>query len=687
LKAKIKLNYRAEDYVAANNSIVEYRKEYPACQGPLFLQAECLRRLNLISEARQICQILTQKYDRHKAILQALQNILTQDVPTETEYETRYLANQKFFEERCGLILPEYSQIRYKVCRFLSGEFLFDHNSGQIFSGINRADRVELSINEKDVVAVFNTDNTKVFDRLLEIFTRINSVAYHKKMASIPVFVIDQDLEQWYFISQLFDFNVFQEWPNLHFLIFSEADDLAKVFLAENTPFPNIMYGTQPREFEQFMSEIKRRKDEIFERRFAGLTDYYRDRKPEHVQKVLIISSISDEVLSAYGKALQSYLNASGIDCYLDVEAPPFYQRTNYGDAKLLDEFRPDQIVHLLGIQEEFVVFNQFPVPFVSWLFFEKEITPRTSLPCRNQRFLFTGDLSIRERLIRMGHTREQIFDVPFPYLSSSSVQATANFGANEIGIFADLDDFEELMNNLEIVIYGLFISKGSMVDRAKISAAIQAIYFAIYTNQSNETLNYHEVTVYEELMTEHFRRHNLPVDREQLRLIAPLIKREFEKLLLAMVQAKWIINDLPKLGIELYGSSWDKDPGLKKFHCSNLNSITDLKGFQQAVLRNKVNIYLGAQVNNKSYLQPDLINGLASGGFFLVNDILVKEQGRKVLEPLGGLLETYGSKKELLEKINYFLDRESERLKRAKQLQDYVLENFGMKQIVGAML
>jgi hypothetical protein len=187
--------------------------------------------------------------------------------------------------------------------------------------------------------------------------------------------------------------------------------------------------------------------------------------------------------------------------------------------------------------------------------------------------------------------------------------------------------------------------------------------------------------------MTEHFRRHNLPVDREQLRLIAPLIKREFEKLLLAMVQAKWIINDLPKLGIELYGSSWDKDPGLKKFHCSNLNSITDLKGFQQAVLRNKVNIYLGAQVNNKSYLQPDLINGLASGGFFLVNDILVKEQGRKVLEPLGGLLETYGSKKELLEKINYFLDRESERLKRAKQLQDYVLENFGMKQIVGAML
>jgi hypothetical protein len=684
-KVMCKLHYRAGDYVAAINSIAEYRKEYPAGQAPLFLQAECLRRLELISEARQICRMLRQKYGNRKIMLQALENLFANDV--HTEYETRYLANQKFFTERCGLILPEYSQIQNKVCRYLSGEFLYNRSSGQIFSGINQAAGVNLSIDDNDVVAVFNTDNTKVFERFLEIFTRIDSVGYRKKMASIPVFVIDQDPEQWYFISQLFDFNALKDWTNLHFLIFSALDDLKKVFLAENTPFPNIMYGTQPEEFEQFILEIKRRKDDVFGQRLARLTDYYRDHKPEQVQKVLIVGSIIDEVLIAYGKALQSYLNACGMDCYLDVEAPPFYQRTVYGDAKLLDEFRPDLVIHLLGTQEEFAVFGQLPVPFVSWLFFDKEIAPNPNIRRPNQRFLLTGNLSIGESLLRRGHTKEQIYEVPLPTLLPMDVQATVDSGVNEIGIYADLDDFEELMNNLGIVIYGLFFSKGRTVFRTNISAAIRAIYFAIYTNHRNEILSYHEVTMYEELLADHFRRNNLPVDREQLQLIAPMIKKEFEKLLLAMLQAKWIMNDLPKYGTELYGSGWDKDPGLKGLHRSNLNSVTDIMGFQQAVLRNKVNIYLGARVNNKSYMQPDLINGLAAGGFFLVNDLLVKEFGPQVLEPFGGLLETYGSRAELREKCIYFLEHETERLIKAKQLQEYVQEHFDGEKIFSSLI
>ncbi len=684
-KVKCKLNYRAGDYVAAINLIAEYRKEYPASQAPLFLQAECLRRLELISEARQICSMLRQKYGNRKAILQALENSLANDI--HTEYETKYLANQKFFAERCGLILPEYSQIQNKVCRYLSGEFLYNRGSGQIFSGINQAAGVNLSIDDNDVVAVFNTDNTKVFKRLVEIFTRIDSVGYRKKMASTPVFVIDQDLEQWYFISQLFDFNALKDWTNLYFLIFSTADDLKKVFLAENTPFPNLMYGTQPEEFQQIISEIKRRKDEVFGQRLTRLTDYYRDRKPERVQKVLIISSIIDDVLNAYGNALQSYLKACGMDCYLDVEAPPFYQRTIYGDAKLLDEFRPDLVIHLLGTQEEFAVFGQLPVPFVSWLFFEKELTPNPNIRCKNQRFLLTGNLSSGESLLRIGYTKEQIYEAPLPILLPMDTPVTVDFGINEIGIYADLDDFEELMNNLEIVIYGLFISKGRGVFRANISAAIRAIYFAIYTNQSNETLSYHEVTMYEELLADYFRRHNLPVDREQSQLIAPMIKKEFEKLLLAMLQAKWIMNDLPKCGTELYGSGWDKDPGLKRLHRSNLNSVTDIMGFQQAVLRNKINIYLGALVNNKSYMQPDLINGLATGGFFLANDLLVKEFGPQVLGPFGGLLETYGSRAELREKCVYFLEHETERLTKAKQLQEYVQKHFDGVKIFSSLI
>ena len=152
------------------------------------------------------------------------------------------------------------------------------------------------------------------------------------------------------------------------------------------------------------------------------------------------------------------------------------------------------------------------------------------------------------------------------------------------------------------------------------------------------------------------------------------------EDSLLTTIQAKWLINHVPNLSVKLYGSGWENEINLKTYQEASLKIGSE--EYQRVVLQSKINIYPSLMWKNNSYWQPDLINGIAMGGFYLVNGSLVDTVGEKVLKPFAGLLETYRNREELLEKVAYFLKNETERKEKSGRLQEHILKNFGIDRV-----
>jgi hypothetical protein len=135
---------------------------------------------------------------------------------------------------------------------------------------------------------------------------------------------------------------------------------------------------------------------------------------------------------------------------------------------------------------------------------------------------------------------------------------------------------------------------------------------------------------------------------------------------------------------VAIYGMGWEKDPDYSMFFKGELNSITYPEKYRNLVLKNKVNLLLRNRLKNRSYIQPDLINGIATGGFFLTGKWPIQvNDGDSVFNPFMGLLDSCASKADLLSKVDYFLNHEAERLKRAKDLQSYIIEQFSIGKII----
>jgi hypothetical protein len=678
LRKRIRLSYRSGDFVAANNLIEDFRKEFSDSRSLKYLKIESLARLNLIDEAERIGFSLDAKHNRAKKTVSYLQNLFTSE--KSNPYRELYQKNAEYFGKRFGLSCPPYNRLQYKVCRFLSGEFVYSNQSGAILSGVNHVRDNDFPISENDIVAIFNTDNSKIFDHLLDIFNRFQSRQYREKMAMVPVFIIEQDPEQWYFIAQLFDFSWLDDWKNIH-LFLLKSEDLIKLFLEDTTPYPNILHSTDPKQMENIISYAHNKKDDLFMKRYHELLEYYREYQYQTPRKILILGSVTDEGLMVYGKSFQSFFEKMGLECVFASESPPFFKRTIYRDGKLLHEFRPDLVISMIGIQEELELYKELNIPFISWLQFERKLTLDKAKVFPNQRFWTTGNIDIEPQLTAAGYSRDRVVKVPLPVLPVVENTGDLPVG-NGIGIFADLADLEEIVGNMEIVICGLFYDKGIIVNKPDIVAAIMSLYVSLYMRLNNEGLKYYDVSVYEEVLADNLKRRNLQLEAGQIKSVAPLIKNEFDNLLLTQLQVKWVINDFQSYGIEIFGSGWGKDPACLPFYKGENNSISHLAEFCKAVRGNKVNLYPGIQINNKSYMQPDLINGIAAGGFFLVNNLWTEKYGGSAMKAFGGMLETYGSKPELIGKVKYFMEHENERLQKIQYLRDYIIKHFSFEKL-----
>jgi hypothetical protein len=680
LRKRIRLSYRSGDFITVNNLIEETRKEFSDSVSHRFLKIEALARLNLIVEAEKLWLSLKPKYRSAKKVISYIQSLLT--VRTSNPYQEQYQTNTGYFERRFGLSCPPYHQLRYKVCRFLSGEFVYDTQAGIFYSGVNHVQdkEINLSITDNDIIAIFNTDNSRVFEHLLKAYYRFKSRKYQKQMGMVPVFIIEQEPENWYFIAQLFDFSALDGWENLHLFLMGEGD-MVQFFLEDTTPFPNILYGTTPKQIENAISFTHNKKEDLLSKHLPELTEHYRESRSEPPRKIVILGSIQDEGLMAYGKALQSYFQRRGIECIFMTESPPFYKRSIYTEAKLIHQFRPDLVISMIGIQEELELYSRINIPFISWLQFERQLVSNHP-PFPNQRFWITGNLDFENRLTAMEYCRDRIYSVPLPVLIPEDDTTDIPAVENGIGIFADLEDLEELVENIEVIIFGMFFSKGVSVNRQDIVGIIKALYVSLYLGLNNEGLKYYDESVYENVLLDNLKRRNLTLEAHQIRSIAPLIKKELDNLMVTSLQVKWIVSELDGYGVEIYGSGWSKEPSCQAFYKGDINSINHLAEFYKAVRRNKVNLYPGIQINNHSYIQPDLLNGIAAGGFFLVNDLWVKQYGGGAVEAFGEMLETYGSKTELMEKVKYFLVHEEERLQKIQRLRDHVTRNFSFDKL-----
>lgn len=679
LKMQLKIHYVCKDYVAANNLLEEYQTKRTSKRLCGLLKVEALARLGLTAQAVQEHQKLAGRFKLPLTFNIWIKKICG-SLP-ENEYARRYRMNLEAFKER-GLVFTEYLEVRYKVCRFLSGELIYDTVSGKFLPGLDQTASCDLKIWLEDVLVIQDIDNISVFNRLQRIHQEIQSFEIQRQFQNIPIYVVDHDPEHWQTIMQRYDFNFFNAWGNMRFYIGATDEELRRILLDESTLFPNIFHGTNPERFEKLLRDVKQLKDETYQKRLQELQEYYQDKADTVPNKVLLIFNFRNDVSQFYAEILKNYLSKNGTECRMYHEEPPYDKFIAYATARVLEEYRPDLILGLGLVQEEVEAIKEIPVPFISWLFTEKSLDSVSQAGCPGQRLFITGNLKARNEMEAKGYPASRVQGISLPVVPLEC-KATNEPVPNDIGVITDLDNLEEILKNLEIVIYGIITASFRQISQADIAAILKTVYFKIHTGYSNQNLNSLEDGWYERLVAENFSKYGLPIRQDMVQFIATLLKRELENSFFKIMQAKWIIDNFRDYRIAFYGAGWEKNESFKPYHQEGISFFSDPARYQQLVLRNKINLYLGSTLRNNSYLQPDLLWGITAGGFFLVNDLHLQENEDKLFEPFEGLLETYRSKEEMLTKIEYFITNNEIRNKKTKELQEYILKEYSLKRFM----
>jgi hypothetical protein len=690
-KMQLKIYYQTQNWVAACNLATDYENKDQFIHDHKLIkliQIECLCRLGLVDEASMLYQRFISQYNVAPKIKHFLQELL--DKEGAIEYRQVYQDNREFFAKTIGLHLPEYGNIQYKVCRFLSGEYVYDQRTDYILSGINHTAEIDMKLSLDDCLAIYNTDNTKIFEHLGAALERIGNDRLQQLIRKIPIYIIEDDLENWCLMAQLFDFRQLQCWDNLHYYI-APSGGITEIFLAEDIPWPNFLYGTNPEEFTKSLSKIKQKKDEILFQRVQELQKYYHEHQvfpadfPRTCHKIQVVYSIQDKVQCFYSRMIQTYLQEKGFECREYIESPEYGSFTTYREAKFLDEFRPDLIIHFFGLQEEFEVFKVLEVPFVSWLMAEKTLAAELTANCFHQRIFITGNEMILDNLLKKGYRKEQIQSVVLPVFSSPEIMIASNdLKEQSIAVLTDLENLDGVIHDLSTVIYGLICQKTHSAQMPNILAALRAIYFQVYARLSGQDEFVPiELTDYQEILVEKLQHHQLELSVKEQTMVAGFVKTEFENLIFKRIQVKWVADAFSDVGVAIYGSGWEQDPTYAGMYRGELNSLRNAKEYGSMVRKNKINLWLGNRLKNASYMQPDLVEGIAAGGFFMVGQCIQKDQEEDSIKPFQGLLESFGSKAELLEKIDFFLNHPEQRAKQAEELQNWVYDQFHIGKII----
>ncbi|NLY74095.1 MAG: DUF115 domain-containing protein [Firmicutes bacterium] len=676
----VKNAYRAMNYVAANNYIVDFASITGRNCFYAYLRIECLHRLQLDSEVKVEINDINGRFTIRKRLQKRLNQLLKE--LKESDFERRYRLNKEFFEKQ-GINFGDYEEVPLKTCNFLNVEYVYDSRSKRFLLAVNESPSTAFEFSVNDTVLIYNTDDAGIYHHLNRIY-RESPFEIRQSLKNLPVFIIEHQLDNWRLMMQKFDFNQLAEFRNIHFLIGVKNDKLEEFFQKDEVPLPNVLYGTDVGEIKGLLEKVKTVKENSFQERLANLQKYYDRTKPEHAERILIVASCAEEYLFRYGEALRLHFKENGFEAEMAYESPPFYNFNKYDDLRRLESFRPDLAVHLFATAEELEAYKNLSIPFISWKIIDRWIVPNITASHPLEKVLISGASSVNSGLKERGFLPEQIKSVPLPYLPMSTAERANLIKENRISVIKDLKDQEKILQTLAAAVMGILAGGRNLSGEAIISIC-RAVVFKLMTGLLKQGSLTPDDEFYQNVIREEFQKKDRALEPEILRLIAGLFRRQLEDSLLTSVQVKWLVNSEPKFDIKLYGAGWEQDLSLKGYREPPLESFG--KEYQNTVLQSKINLYPSLMWNNNSYLQPDLINGIAMGGFFLVNGSLVRTVGERVLEPFNGLLEIYQNREELLAKVQFYLSHEAERIEKAERLREHVLENFGIERVAKEIL
>ncbi len=677
-KKIIKLYYQTKNYPMVNNLIVEHSAALKPAVFYSLLRIKALQTLRLITEAEAERGKLSEPLRKRWA------KVIQDPVRDLTEFEIRYNVNRRFFKER-GLELPGFAQVRYQAGKYLENKLIYDTQTRQFINGVNDSTAGKFSFTPGEALLIANTDDRQVFARLQRALENAEDPFFHRQIAGTPLYIVEQNIEHWQLLLQNYDFNELSGWLNMHFIIDPRLEELEAALLDDGAPLPTLLYGTGLEEIRQSLERVKEIKERLYQERLERLVNYYRNYHPDSFQKVLMVSTNSDDCLYHYGRELQAYLTDAGLTCKLHLESAPYFSFTKYADARLLDDFRPDLVIHFFALREESEAFSALKIPFCYWQLMNKPLRLMTPVSDWEERIFISGNPLSLDEFLNRKYRSEQIRRMRLPIIFDKNQPGAPGVIESRLLIINDLGNIDKILDEIGKAIKPI-VQSGQSSGRAleDISKAIQNIYFRFYTKLTTQNRLGLEDTFYAEAIRDSFEKYKLTVDEKRADNIKLLLKQELEPVLQKLAQVKWLTNELPGERLFIYGKGWESELSLQSCCQGALDFWQESLRYQQAVLANKVNVYIGPRIKNNSLQQPDLINGIAAGGFFIAYDGNPNSEDGELF---GNLLETYQTKDELVRKVRYYLEHEAERRNKAEKLQEYVLTHFSLEKAVKSIL
>lgn len=597
-------------------------------------------------------------------------------VPNQEYFRTNYQNNMKFLEEYPHYRIRQGIKETKVVPLWQDDEWLVYVNTETKEFRILVRVKHELMPKPNDAVLIINE---MWMDEIIACEEACKQ-SWSFMDADIP-FVMTYDENDWILFCQLYELSELLKKRRCVFLV--DEWGCRKWFDEAQTRMPQwIWYNGYQEKYEGILEEIEKKRSSDYKQNIAEVQRYYSGAK-EEIQKriletkprILFFTSRFTTVLQYHTRDCMQAAKHLGCETELLIEKDGIHGISDLDVQRTIADFKPDIIFCIDHFR--FEEFEKIPdeIIYITWVqdplpaVMDKE-SPRK---LGNHDFILNHLITWNE-FLNIGYDKSRMIDAPIP--ANSNIYKPYILTEEEKQLYAC---------DICFVCHASDVDGYILKEQSKYPQELQEIIYAIYKGYQSyvyETGNlfYSKAIFAEYIQGACMQSYNIVLKENVLQEIAEDMCLWFNQRVFRQALVDWLL-DAGFHNIKLWGNGWREKEEYKPYAMGPAENGETLSKIYQA---SKIVIGNNVLTTAAARAWESMLSGSLYLSNYIPSDADITDI-RKILDEKDYVM--FHSRKELLEKVSYYLSHEEERLKMAQRERKVALEKMTYDSLIKRVL
>lgn len=597
-------------------------------------------------------------------------------VPNQEYFRTNYQNNMKFLEEYPHYRIRQGIKETKVVPLWQDDEWLVYVNTETKEFRILVRVKHELMPKPNDAVLIINE---MWMDEIIACEEACKQ-SWSFMDADIP-FVMTYDENDWILFCQLYELSELLKKRRCVFLV--DEWGCRKWFDEAQTRMPQwIWYNGYQEKYEGILEEIEKKRSSDYKQNIAEVQRYYSGAK-EEIQKriletkprILFFTSRFTTVLQYHTRDCMQAAKHLGCETELLIEKDGIHAISEIEMCKVLADFKPDMIFCIDHFRFEwsdlipkeiiYVTWTQDPMPLV--------MDKKSPEKLGDNDFILNHFITWNE-FFDIGYDRSRMMDAPIP--ANSNIYKPYVLTEEEKQAYAC---------DICFVCHASDVDGYILKEQSKYPKELQEILCAIYKGYQSYVYETGNLFYSKEVFAEYIKGacmqyYNITLKEEILQSIAADMCLWFNQRVFRQALVDWLL-DAGFHNIKLWGNGWREKEEYKPYAMGPAENGETLSKIYQA---SKIVIGNNVLTTAAARAWESMLSGSLYLSNYIPSDADITDI-RKILDEKDYVM--FHSRKELLEKVSYYLSHEEERLKMAQRERKVALEKMTYDSLIKRVL